>query len=61
MEDVMSRDNVTVDGRSNIQTFADEHLLRGRRCFVVTENGRVARLITPTKSGKSRTRDGLIA
>jgi Zn-dependent protease/predicted transcriptional regulator len=46
--DVMSRDYVTVDGRSNIQSFADEHLLRsGRRCFIVTENGRVAGLITP--------------
>ena len=46
--DVMSRDYVTIDGRSNIQSFADEHLLRsGRRCFIVTENGRVVGLITP--------------
>jgi Zn-dependent protease/predicted transcriptional regulator len=46
--DVMSRDYVTVDGHLNIQSFADEHLLRsGRRCFIVTENGRVAGLITP--------------
>jgi len=46
--DVMSRDYVTVDGRSNIQTFADEHLLRsGRRCFIVMENGKVTGLITP--------------
>jgi len=46
--DVMSRDYVSVDSRSNIQSFADEHLLRsGRRCFIVTENGRVAGLITP--------------
>jgi Zn-dependent protease/predicted transcriptional regulator len=46
--DVMSRDYDTIDGRSNIQSFADEHLLRsGRRCFIVTENGRVAGLITP--------------
>ncbi len=46
--DVMSRDYATVDGHSNIQSFADEHLLRsGRRCFIVTENGRVAGLITP--------------
>jgi CBS domain-containing protein len=44
----MSRDFVTVDGRSNIQTFADEQLLRtGRRCFIVTENGRIAGMITP--------------
>jgi Zn-dependent protease/predicted transcriptional regulator len=45
--DVMSRDYVKVDGRSNIQTFAEEHLLKsGQRCFVVTENGKVAGLIT---------------
>ena len=46
--DVMSRENETVDGFSNIQTFVTEHLLRsGRRCFIVTEKGRVAGLITP--------------
>ena len=46
--DVMSRDYLTVDSRLNIQSFADEHLLRsGRRCFIVTENGKVAGLITP--------------
>jgi Zn-dependent protease/predicted transcriptional regulator len=48
VRDVMSRDYVTVDGRSNIRSFADEHLLRsGRRCFIVTENGRIVGLITP--------------
>jgi Zn-dependent protease/predicted transcriptional regulator len=46
--DVMSRDYITVDSHSNVQSFADEHLLRtGRRCFIVTENGRVAGMITP--------------
>ncbi len=44
---VMARDCPVVDGRSNLQTFVDEHLLRtGRRCFVVEENGRLVGLIT---------------
>lgn len=48
VRDVMSRDNVIVDGRSNLQTFADEHLLKsGKRCFIVMENGHVAGLVTP--------------
>jgi Zn-dependent protease/predicted transcriptional regulator len=46
--DVMDSDCPTVDGRSNLQTLADDYLLRtGRRCFLVVENGRVAGLITP--------------
>lgn len=46
--DVMSRDYPTVDARSNLQTLVDEHfLLTGRRSFFVTENGRVAGLVTP--------------
>ena len=46
--DVMSRDYPTVDGHSNLQTFVEEHLVRtGRRCFVVTLNGRAEGLITP--------------
>jgi Zn-dependent protease/CBS domain-containing protein len=45
--DVMSRDCPIVDGRFNLQTFVDEHLLRtGQRCFAVTENGAVEGLIT---------------
>ena len=45
--DVMSRDCPMVDGRANLQTFVDEHLLRtGQRCFAVTENGGVEGLIT---------------
>jgi len=46
--DVMSRDYPTVDGHSNLQTFVEEHLVRaGRRCFVVTLNGRAEGIITP--------------
>ncbi len=45
--DVMAPDCPVVDGRSNLQNFVDEHLLRtGRRCFVVEENGRLVGLIT---------------
>ena len=45
--DVMSQDYQAVDGHSNLQTFIDEQLLRtGRRCFLVTENGRIDGLIT---------------
>jgi CBS domain-containing protein len=46
--DVLDSDCPTVDGRSNLQTLADDYFLRtGRRCFLVVENGRVAGLITP--------------
>lgn len=45
--DVMARDFPVVDGRSNLQNFVDEHLLRtGRRCFVVQEDSRLVGLIT---------------
>lgn len=48
--DVMARDCPVVDGRTNLQTFVDEHLLRsGRRYFVVQEKGRTAGLITPNE------------
>jgi predicted transcriptional regulator len=48
--DVMSRDFPTVDGNSNLQTFVEEHLVRtGRRCFVVTVNGRAEGIITPNE------------
>jgi len=48
--DVMSRDYPTVDGHSNLQTFVEEHLVRtGRRCFVVTVNGRNEGIITPNE------------
>jgi len=48
VSDVMARDCPVVDGRSNLQTFVDEYLLRtGRRCFLIVEDGAVAGLITP--------------
>lgn len=48
--DVMARDYPTVDGNSNLQTFVEEHLVRtGRRCFVVTLNGRAEGMITPNE------------
>lgn len=48
--DVMSRDYATVDAYSNLQTFAEEHLMRtGRRFFVVSLNGRPEGIITPAE------------
>jgi Zn-dependent protease len=48
--DVMSRDYLAVDAYSNLQTFAEEHLMRtGRRFFVVTLNGRPEGIITPAE------------
>lgn len=45
--DVMSRDFPVVDAYTNLQVFADEHLMRtGRRFFVVTLNGRPEGIIT---------------
>lgn len=45
--DIMLRDCPTVDGRTNLQTFIEEFLLRtGRRCFIVAENGIVEGIIT---------------
>lgn len=47
VKDVMESDCAVVDDRLNLQTLAEEHLLRtGRRCFLVVENGQVAGLIT---------------
>ena len=44
----MALDCPVVDGRSTLQTFVDEYLLRtGRRCFLIVENGVVVGLITP--------------
>jgi CBS domain-containing protein len=46
--DVMTRECPVIDGRTNLQTFVDEHLLRtGQRCFVVEEQGRLGGLVTP--------------
>jgi Zn-dependent protease/predicted transcriptional regulator len=45
--DIMTRDCPTVEGRTNLQTFVEEFLLRtGRRCFIVVENGGIAGIIT---------------
>ena len=46
--DLMSRDCVLLEGATTIQEFVDEQLLRSpHRCFMVTEAGRVAGLVTP--------------
>src|ERR1041385_7397812 len=48
--DVMSRDYLSVEAYSNLQTFAEEHLMRtGRRFFVVNLNGRPEGIITPAE------------
>ena len=45
--DVMSRDFPVVDAHTNLQDFAEEHLMRtGRRFFVVTLNGHSEGIIT---------------
>ena len=46
--DVMTEHFPVVDGNSNLQSFVQEHLLpTGNRCFVVTEQGTPAGIITP--------------
>lgn len=48
VRDVMSQDCPSVDGSMGLQEFVDEQLLKsGRRCFLVTDDHRVAGLITP--------------
>ncbi|HEY2975757.1 MAG TPA: site-2 protease family protein [Pyrinomonadaceae bacterium] len=48
VSEVMANDWPVIDGRMNLQTFVDEHLLKtGQRCFVVEDNGRVSGLVTP--------------
>lgn len=48
--DVMSTDFPTVDSYSNLQTFAEENLVRtGRRFFIVTLNGQPVGIITPNE------------
>jgi len=47
-QDLMSRDCISLDSHTSLQQFVDEQLLRrAGRCFVVTENGEVAGIITP--------------
>jgi Zn-dependent protease/predicted transcriptional regulator len=48
VSDVMARECPVVDGRANLQTFVDDHMLRtGLTCFVVVENSQVVGVITP--------------
>jgi Zn-dependent protease len=48
--DLMARDCLVIDGRSNLQTLVDDYLLRtGRRCFLIVEQGKVAGLVTPNE------------
>jgi Zn-dependent protease/predicted transcriptional regulator len=50
VKDLMTRDCSTVDGRTNLQNFVENHLLRtGRRCFIVEEDNRILGLITPNE------------
>ena len=55
--DVMSRDCPVVDGHLNLQDFVEGELLRtGKRCFLVTENGKLAGLVTPHEIKKKEKR-----
>jgi Zn-dependent protease len=45
--DVMSRDCVTVDRGTAVSDVAEQVLRTGRRCFFVTDDGRVAGMVTP--------------
>ena len=48
--DVMSPDYPTVEAYTNLNTFAEEHLMRtGRRFFVVLLNGSPEGIITPNE------------
>lgn len=47
VSDVMSRDCPIVDGRSNLETFVEEVLRTGNRCFLIVEHDKVTGLITP--------------
>src|SRR6266481_1021839 len=48
VRDVMASDWPTINDRTSLQTFVDDHLLRSaKRCFVVEEDGRAVGIITP--------------
>ncbi len=48
VRDVMASDWPIIDGKTTLQTFVDDHLLRSaKRCFVVEEDGRAVGMITP--------------
>jgi Zn-dependent protease len=45
--DLMSRESIVVPGPTSVQDFVDHHLLRtGRRCFMVSVQGRLGGLVT---------------
>ena len=51
--DVMTTEYTTIDAYLNLQTLAEEYLMRsGRRFFVVTINGRPEGIITPNEIGE---------
>lgn len=46
--DLMARDCTVLDGKINLQTLVENHLLKtGQRCFMVAENDKFVGLITP--------------
>jgi len=46
-EDIMARDCPTVSGQLSLADLVHEHILRtGRRCFLVSQNGRLEGLVT---------------
>jgi Zn-dependent protease/CBS domain-containing protein len=46
-EDIMARDCPTVSGQLSLAELVHEHILRtGRRCFLVSQNGRLEGLVT---------------
>jgi len=46
--DLMTRDCPELDGNLNVDHFVNNELLRtGERCFVITQNGNIAGLLTP--------------
>jgi hypothetical protein len=46
-EDIMARDCPTVPGQLSLADLVQEHIIRmGRRCFLVSQNGRLEGLIT---------------
>lgn len=50
VSDMMDHDCASVDGQITVKEFVDEHMLRtGNRCFIVTQNHRVAGLVTPVE------------
>jgi Zn-dependent protease/predicted transcriptional regulator len=47
--DLIEHDCAVVDGTMSLKEFIEDHLLRtARRCFIVTQNGRIGGLLTPS-------------